>query len=882
MRHHIFEENSSYPIALLMKASAFLKQELQDNYVTPLMMSGVATKDVIAFTLDYNEVGKAPAGFIKDYLAKLLPALDSIGTKFLYVTDASYFKVLAGQAKADPHFGYVFPCKLKGFEHMQVVLGLNYQQLFYNPPLAAKLEMSLKTLIDASQGKKTILGTGIIHTAHYPERVQEIAHALERLHQYPRLSADIEAFSLRFDQAGLGTISFAWDQHNGIAFPVDYVAYPEGDTKVGTPEYGYQWVNVEVRRLLRRFFETYQGELTFHNATYDVKVLIYTLFMEDLLDTKGLLRGLDIMTRSIQDTKIIAYLAVNSCAGNKLRLKELAHEFAGNWAVDEIKDIRRIPLDKLLQYNLVDALSTNYVKGKYYPVMVADQQEELYKGLMLSSLKLIIQIELTGMPLNPKKVQEVKAKLQAMQQGYLDKIQNSSVIQAMNLLVQTNLMVKANAKLKVKQHPLSKFADEKFNPNSNPQLQQLLYELMGLPVIDLTDTKQPATGGETIEKLINHTSEPAYKELLQALIDYSKVTKILGTFIPAFETAIEKGDGVAWLHGSFVLGGTKSGRLSSKEPNLQQIPAGNSADPLKAKLGKLIKECFEAPQGWIFAGADFNSLEDYISALTTRDPNKLKVYTDGYDGHCLRAFSYFGSEMVGIVDTVDSINSIKKLYPALRQESKPPTFALTYQGTWHTLVSNLGWSKEKAQTIEANFQQLYRVSIQYVQDRLENEAAKLGYITVAFGLRLRTPLLKQVVWGSSKVPYEASAEGRTAGNAMGQSYGLLNNRAAVEFMQKVWASKHRYDIKPVALIHDAIYVVIKDDIEAVEFANRELIKSMQWQELPEIQHPTVKLGAALDIFWPTWASATTLPNDADRETIINICKATREKVLEPA
>jgi DNA polymerase-1 len=143
---------------------------------------------------------------------------------------------------------------------------------------------------------------------------------------------------------------------------------------------------------------------------------------------------------------------------------------------------------------------------------------------------------------------------------------------------------------------------------------------MGLPVIDLTDTKQPATGAETIEKLINHTNEPSYKALLSALIEYGKVTKILSTFIPAFEGAVGKDDSdTVWLHGSFNLGGTVSGRLSSSDPNLQNIPAGS-------KYGKLIKSCFCAPVGWLFCGADFNSLEDYISALTTKDPNKLKVY----------------------------------------------------------------------------------------------------------------------------------------------------------------------------------------------------------------------------------------------------------------
>ena len=258
--------------------------------------------------------------------------------------------------------------------------------------------------------------------------------------------------------------------------------------------------------------------------------------------------------------------------------------------------------------------------------------------------------------------------------------------------------------------------------------------------------------------------------------------------------------------------------------------------------------------------------------------------TDGYDGHCLRAFAYFREDCPDIEDNVSSINSMKKKYPGLRQDSKPGTFALTYQGTAYTLQSNLGWSREKALAVEANYHELYKVSDEYIQNRLK-QASKDGFVEVAFGLRVRTPLLGQVVYGSRSMPYEAAAEGRTAGNAMGQSYGLLNNRAAVEFWQKVWASPYRHDILPCALIHDAIYPLIRDDIEVVAWANRELIKSMRWQELPEIQHDTVKLGAALDIFWPDWAHPITLPNDASQEEILQVClkaKADYEKRLATA
>lgn len=869
MRHIIFKEANSYSIAVLSKGTSFSKAELRINYIEPLIARGVAEEEMIAFTLKYNSEGKAPAKFVKEYLDNLLPALDGLGVKHLLVTDATYFKTLAGQGKADPHFGYVLPCKIKGYEHMNVVLSLNYQQLIYNPQLQAKLDLSLHTLASAIGGTYQAIGSGIIHSAQYPQTWQEIRAALQSLHQYPSLSCDIEGFSLRFNEAGVGTIAFAWDKHNGIAFPVDYQTYAE------RPDEGYHgWYGADVplQIMLREFFETYQGEITFHNAPYDVKALIYTLWMKSLLDTEGLLKGLDVLTKRMHDTKIIAYLATNSTAGNVLGLKPLAHEFAGNWAKEDIKDIRKIPLPELLQYNLVDALSTHYVKDKFWPVMVRDNQLDLYNELMLPSLKLIIQIELTGMPLDKAKVQEVKAKLEAIREGHLSVIRTSGIIKMLNLLLQDTAWSrdfeerKAKAKNpgKIMPKPREAFTELSFNPNSGPQLQRLLYEQMGLPVLDLTETKQPATGADTIEKLINHTQEPAYKELLGALIGYGGVNKILSTFIPAFENGIVKEDGTLWLHGSFNLGGTVSGRLSSSEPNLQNIPAGSL-------YAKLIKYCFVGPAGWLFGGADFNSLEDYISALTTKDPNKLAVYERGFDGHCLRAAYYFRDQLPHIdLNDPASVNTIKKQFPELRQDSKAPTFLLTYGGTYHGMMSNLGWPEAKAKDIEKGYHDLYQVSDQYVQKRLR-QAAQDGFVEVAFGLRVRTPLLKQVVFGSRGMPYEAAAEGRTAGNALGQSYGLLNNRAAVDFMRKVWASKYRYDIKPVALIHDAIYILIRNDVEIVEWANRELIKSMQWQELPEIQHPTVKLGAALDIFWPDWAHATTLPNNADQKTIMELC-----------
>lgn len=215
---------------------------------------------------------------------------------------------------------------------------------------------------------------------------------------------------------------------------------------------------------------------------------------------------------------------------------------------------------------------------------------------------------------------------------------------------------------------------------------------------------------------------------------------------------------------------------------------------------------------------------------------------------------------------VNRINGIKVTYPAFRQDSKSPTFALTYQGTYITLMANCGFSKDLAQTVEARYHELYVVSDKWVQDRLE-QACIDGYVTLAFGLRLRTPLLKQVILGTSGTPFEAAAEGRTAGNALGQSWCMLNSRAVSGFMKKVRKSKHRLDIKPCSQIHDASYYLVRDDMETLLYTNTHLSKEVSWQEDPLIQNEHIKMSGSLAIFYPNWSESFDIPNDATEPVV---------------
>lgn len=851
MRHIIYATRPTYETAILIKEAALLPSEIERHYVDPINISGYSKENIVVFTLGYAPNNKAPVGHCKKYLETLLPALKKLDTKYIYCADANYFKVLTKNQKAEAQLGYVLPCAVPGYEDMKVVLGINYQALTYNPNQADKLNLSIGTMVNQLSGTYKALGSDIIKWAYYPETQAEIDKAFAEIMTWPEVAVDTETFSLHPLKAGLGTISFSKDTTGGIGFRCDLVERGGENVRI---------FDTMFRHKLRKFFEAYNGKVIWHRAAYDLKVLIYNLYMSDPLDNAGLLEGLEVFTKNIDDTLLISYLALNSTAGNELGLKTLAHEFAGNWAKDDINNILAIPLPELLQYNVVDTMSTMYVRDKYYPKMVREGQKKIYVEQFLPSLKTIIQIELSGLPLIPDKVAEARKELEVGLNAAIQLMRGTRLVQKAERIIQQRAMEAANAKLKTKQHPIEHFNHIQLNPGSSQQVAVLLYEVMNLPVIERTKTKQPSTGADVIDKLIHHAKTQEGKALMKALIDYNKVAKILSSFIPAFEAAFDKGNGRAYLHGNFNLGGTLSGRLSSSDPNLQNLPSGS-------KFGKLVKKCFSAPPGWIFAGADFNALEDRINALLTQDPNKIKVFTDGYDPHSMRTYAYWPEKFKHLPNTVEGINRIQDEFKEDRSNSKPVSFALQYLGQWHTLVKNCGFEPEEAKRIEANFHALYAVSGAWVKGKIE-QATKDGYGTGAFGLRIRTPLLAKSVLGSSKTMREAEAEGRSLGNAVsGQSYGLLTNRAVNEFMQRVWASPFRNDIIPVALIHDAIYLLIRNNPAAVKYANDNLIECMAWKGLPEIADPRVPLPANLDLYYPNWATPITLDNNLSEAEI---------------
>ena len=867
---HFGATKAHYKVMIMIKEDGLDKAAMLRHYIEPLIVANpsLTLDDFIAVNLKFT--GKKPK--VKDDVRPWLNYIASLASAdYLYVADSTYFKELTGVKKTAHCYGSILPSTYAAYPDSKVLLTVNHRAIFYDSKNQEKIDLTTAAFKAELGG--TSLFQNVMKVAHYPKSGEDIKDFLKSLLDKPVLTADIEGFSLKHYEAKIGTIAFAWSQNEGGAFAVDYRPLSPFVSQRAQGSKGYYSRNEYIRTLLSQFFYEYlvvrKHKIIWHNISYDAKVLIWELLMQaDHRDKQGMLEGLECFVNNnrFEDTKIIAYLATNSCDGNDLSLKSLALPFAGNYALDsdEITDITKVGLDDLLKYNLLDSMCTWYVYDTYYPKMVADNQLKVYEEVMKPSVKVLMQAELHGMPLNMKKVRYAKKVLQDICDQAITALNKNKYVRDYLLLKRASLYFEKHKKWVKKVLPIeAPDFDVEFNPNSSQQMAELLHTTLELPVLDLTDTKEPSVGAKTLKKLKNHTTNKDILDILDNVIKFSKAVKVLTSFIPAFEDAYFCFEtGKYYLMGNFNIGGTVSGRLSSSNPNLQNIPSGS-------EFAKLVKDCFEAPEGYLMVGLDFNSLEDYISALTTKDPNKLKVYTDGYDGHSLRAFTYWPEKFPFSEITPELSFQVKKdpVLDAVRSASKAPTFALTYQGTWMTLMKNCGFSEEMAKNIENNFKELYKASIEYVNNKLE-EASETGFVEVAFGLRLRTHAIKKAIWGSSYTPKEALAEGRTAGNALGQSYGLLNNRAGIDFQRRVLNSKFATEVFPIAHIHDAQYFIVKRDTELLAWMNKELVECVQWQELPEIQHDTVKLGGELSVFYPSWANEIVIPNGIhDREEL---------------
>lgn len=562
MNHVIFAEpQEKYKIVILVKETDLNHDGLLTHYVQPLLdlNPSLTKEDFLALPVKY-ENNKAPVKTI------LLPCLEElkeyileVKAELLLVAAPEYYKKLTGKTKVATLLGAPIPAKLADFNHLNCFNVPSFRSIFFDDKNEGKIQLALSGL--AQEVNKDSIFSNIIHHVDYPISDIGVKEVLDKLLKFPALAADIETFSLKHTKAKVATIAFAWSEHEGTAFSVDL--------------HDHQSPRL---LLLLNFFNEYlgrkNGKIIFHNMNYDAKVLIHELFQAGSVHAKNaMIKGIELFTNNFEDTKLISYLATNSCAGNELSLKMLALPFTGNYGLseEEITNIKDLPLNELLEYNLKDALATFWVYKKYYPIMVQDNQENTYKEIFKPAVKNLLQMELHGMPISMDKVLEAEKRLIDIKVKHLTKLRLSPLFSKFLLIRQLNLCITSNLKWKSKVQSFKDFehaANQLLNLNSGDQIRELLYTYLDLPVIDLTDSKQPSTSTKTLKKLLNHVAEDSVEyDFIDSLIELSKVNKILEAFIPAFKDAhYDPITDCHYLFGNFNLGGTVSGRLSCSKP----------------------------------------------------------------------------------------------------------------------------------------------------------------------------------------------------------------------------------------------------------------------------------------------------------------------------
>ncbi len=252
-----------------------------------------------------------------------------------------------------------------------------------------------------------------------------------------------------------------------------------------------------------------------------------------------------------------------------------------------------------------------------------------------------------------------------------------------------------------------KIAGEPFKVSSPKQLGEILFDKLGLSGGKKTKTGQYATSEETLSK-IDHP-------LVSTVLEYRELAKLKSTYTDALIKACDKQGRV---HTSYHQALTSTGRLSSSNPNLQNIP-------IRTDTGRLIREAFIAPQGRVILAADYSQIELRLMAHFSQDPTLIKAFNDGKDIHTATAAELLGKD-------------ISKVSAAERRSAKAVNFGLLYGMSMFGLAKQLGVEPDVAKEYIKRYFARYGAIGDYMHNT-KQQASEFGYVKTLLGRKLYTP-----------------------------------------------------------------------------------------------------------------------------------------------
>ena len=313
-------------------------------------------------------------------------------------------------------------------------------------------------------------------------------------------------------------------------------------------------------------------------------------------------------------------------------------------------------------------------------------------------------------------------------------------------------------------------AGQEFNLGSPKQLQEIFFEKLKYPVLQKTPGGQPSTAENVLQQL----SEDY--ELPKIILEHRTLSKLKSTYTDKLPSQISPSTGR--IHTSFNQTGTSTGRLSSSDPNLQNIP-------IRTEDGRRIRQAFEAPNGYQLISADYSQIELRVIAHLSKDEGLLKAFKEGQDIHSSTASEVFEVDL-------------QEVEPDQRRSAKAINFGLIYGISAFGLSKQLGINRNLA----AEYMDIYfsrYPGVRKYMNKTKTEAKKTGYVETLYGRRLYLP---EISTGNA---IRRQAAERVAINAPVQG-------TAADIMKKAMLSvndslkKQKIDAKLILQVHDELVV----------------------------------------------------------------------------
>jgi DNA polymerase-1 len=318
-------------------------------------------------------------------------------------------------------------------------------------------------------------------------------------------------------------------------------------------------------------------------------------------------------------------------------------------------------------------------------------------------------------------------------------------------------------------------AGHTFNLSSPKQIQDILYDQLKLPILKKTPKGQPSTEESVLQELAIDYPLP------KVILDYRSLSKLKSTYTDKLPQQLD--DITGRIHTSYHQAVTATGRLSSSNPNLQNIP-------IRSEEGRKIRQAFIAPQNYKIVAADYSQIELRIMAHLSADAGLLKAFVGGEDIHKATAAEVFGVELNQV--TTD-----------LRRSAKAINFGLIYGMSSFGLAQQLGLSRSQAQSYIDLYFTRYP-GVKNYMNNIKDQAREQGYVETLFGRRLYLPEIK-----SRNAVRRQYAE-RTAINAPMQGTAAdIIKRAMINVDH--WLITDVPDTKMIMQVHDELVFEVAEN-----------------------------------------------------------------------